>query len=147
MFSKILVPTDGTPASLRALKAACEMSRAHKAALTLLHVSPEYATPYVAEGVAFEWPPEQDYRRDCARAADKLFQRAQEVAKQAHVKLETAHAFGDSPAAAILDEAKRGGAELIVMASHGRRGLEALLLGSETQKVLARSGVPVMVVR
>ncbi len=147
MFSHILVPTDGTPASLHALKAGSELARAHKARLTLLHVSPEYATPYVSEGAVFEWPPEEDYRRECTRAAEKIFHRARETAKQAGVELETLHVFGDSPAQAILDEAKRGHADLIVMASHGRRGLEALLLGSETQKVLARAGVPVMVVR
>ena len=115
--------------------------------LTLVHVTPDYRTPYYPDGVMIDWPSEKDYKRDCKAAAEKVFEKDAALALKEGVAIDTIHLFGDSPADEILAAAKKQKADLIVMASHGRKGFEALLLGSETQKVLALSSVPVLVVR
>jgi nucleotide-binding universal stress UspA family protein len=117
------------------------------ALLTLVHVTPDYRTPYYPDGVMIDWPSEKDYKRDCKAAADKVIAKDAGVALKEGVESESLHVFGDSPANEILGAARKVKADLIVMASHGRKGIEALLLGSETQKVLARTQVPVLVVR
>lgn len=147
MFKKILCATDGSKRSAHAVKTAAAVAKGTGATLVLLHVSPEYSTPYYPDGVMIDWPSEKNYKRDCKAAAEKLFAKDAAVAKKEGVDAENLHVFGDSPAESILNAAKKEKADLIVMASHGRKGFEALLLGSETQKVLARTGVPVMVVR
>lgn len=147
MFKRILCATDGSKRSTHAVKTAAAVAKGTGAALVLLHVSPAYSTPYYPDGVMIDWPSERDYKRDCKAETEKLFEREGQVAKKAGVDVETIHVFGDSPAELILHSAKKAKADLIVMASHGRKGFEALLLGSETQKVLAHATTPVMVVR
>jgi nucleotide-binding universal stress UspA family protein len=147
MFRRILCATDGSKRSAHAVKTAAALAHGSGALLTLVHVTPDYRTPYYPDGVMIDWPSEKDYKRDCKAAADKVFARDAAAAQKEGVEVEAMHLFGDSPADEILAAAKKAKADLIVMASHGRKGFEALLLGSETQKVLARSNVPVLVVR
>lgn len=147
MFKRILCATDGTKRSAHAVKTAAALAHGSGALLTLVHVTPDYRTPYYPDGVMIDWPSEKDYKRDCKAAADKVFAKDREIAQKEGAEAEAVHLFGDSPAAEILGAAKKAKADLIVMASHGRKGFEALLLGSETQKVLARTNVPVLVVR
>ena len=147
MFRRILCATDGSKRSTHAVKTAAALAHGSGALLTLVHVTPDYRTPYYPDGVMIDWPSEKDYKRDCKAAADKVFARDAAAAQKEGVEAEAMHLFGDSPADEILAAAKKAKADLIVMASHGRKGFEALLLGSETQKVLARTNVPVLVVR
>jgi nucleotide-binding universal stress UspA family protein len=147
MFKRILCATDGSKRSAHAVKTAAAIAKDMGALLTLVHVTPDYRTPYYPDGVMIDWPSEKDYKRDCKAAAEKVFARDTAAALKDGVEAETVHLFGDSPADEILGAARKAKADLIVMASHGRKGFEALLLGSETQKVLARSNVPVLVVR
>lgn len=147
MFKRILCATDGSKRSAHAVKTAAAIAKDMGALLTLVHVTPDYRTPYYPDGVMIDWPSEKDYKRDCKAAAEKVFERDSAAALKDGVQAETVHLFGDSPADEILGAARKAKADLIVMASHGRKGFEALLLGSETQKVLARSNVPVLVVR
>jgi nucleotide-binding universal stress UspA family protein len=147
MFRRILCATDGSKRSAHAVKTAAGLARTSTASVILVHVTPDYRTPYYPDGVMIDWPSEKDYKRDCKAAADKVFEKDAALALKEGVQVETVHLFGDSPAEEILSAAKKNKADLIVMASHGRRGFEALLLGSETQKVLARTNVPVLVVR
>ena len=147
MFRRALVAIDGTPRSARAVKTAAALARTSGGVLTLFHASSEYRTPDYPEGIPIEWPSQKDYAKDCTNAATKLFEHARRICLKDGVNPATAHVFADSPAEAILEAARKVRAEVIVMASHGRKGFEALLLGSETQKVLARSKVPVLVVR
>ena len=147
MFRRILCATDGSKRSAHAVKTAAALAHGSGALLTLVHVTPDYRTPYYPDGVMIDWPSEKDYKRDCKAAADKVFAKDTASALKEGVEVETQHLFGDSPADEILAAAKKAKADLIVMASHGRKGFEALLLGSETQKVLARTTVPVLVVR
>jgi nucleotide-binding universal stress UspA family protein len=147
MFKRILCATDGSKRSTHAVKAAAVLAQGSGALLTLVHVTPDYRTPYYPDGVMIDWPSEKDYKRDCKAAADKVFAKDAALALKEGVQTDSLHMFGDSPADEILAAAKKLKADLIVMASHGRKGFEALLLGSETQKVLARTNVPVLVVR
>ncbi len=86
-------------------------------------------------------------RRWRRKEAEKILEAVAEKAEAAGVKCTTSHAIASAPWEAILSAAKKAKADAIVMASHGRRGVSALLLGSETQKVLTHSKVPVIVVR
>jgi nucleotide-binding universal stress UspA family protein len=147
MFRRILCATDGSKRSAHAVKTAAALAHGSGALLTLVHVTPDYRTPYYPDGVMIDWPSEKDYKRDCKAAADKVFAKDAEITLKEGVEADHLHLFGDSPADEILGAAKKAKADLIVMASHGRQGFEALLLGSETQKVLARASVPVLVVR
>jgi len=147
MFRRILCATDGSKRSTHAVKTAAVLAHGSGALLTLVHVTPDYRTPYYPDGVMIDWPSEKDYKRDCKAAAEKVFAKDAEITLKEGVEAENLHLFGDSPADEILAAAKKAKADLIVMASHGRKGFEALLLGSETQKVLARTTVPVLVVR
>ena len=147
MFRRILCATDGSKRSAHAVKTAAALAHGCGAMLTLVHITPDYRTPYYPDGVMIDWPSEKDYKRDCKAAADKVFAKDAALALKEGVQTDSLHMFGDSPADEILAAAKKLKADLIVMASHGRKGFEALLLGSETQKVLARTNVPVLVVR
>ena len=147
MFKRILCATDGSKRSTHAVRTAAALAHGSGALLTLVHVTPDYRSPYYPDGVMIDRPSVKDYKRDCKAAAEKVFAKDLATASKEGAEAETLHLFGDSPADELLAAAKKGKADLIVRASHGRKGFEALLLGSETQKVLARTAVPVLVVR
>lgn len=115
--------------------------------LLIFHASRTYEALYYPDGVGMVWPPKEKYEKEAAAGADKVLKGASALAKKLGVKATTAHSYSDSPAEAIIATAKKFKADLIVMASHGRKGLDKLLLGSETQRVLARTKLPVLVVR
>ena len=147
MYKHILIPTDGSPASLRAAKARVELARATGARVTAFFAAPA-PTPVVYDGllpVAY-MPPEQ-HAEVIARAASKFLGVIADLAKGAGVPCESVHVTSDFPAEAIIACARQRKCDLIFMASHGRRGLSGLLLGSETQKVLTHSKIPVVVYR
>ena len=147
MFKFILVPIDGTTQSNHAVKTAAALAKNLGATLMVFHASRTYQSMYLPEGMPMAWPPEKQYLKEASAGADKVLKSATALAKRQGVQATTAHSHSDSPAAAILATAKKFKADLIVMASHGRRGLDKLLLGSETQRVLARTTLPVLVVR
>ena len=148
MFKRILVPIDGTPRSQRAVKYAVDIARVHGGSLVLYHMSPSYHPPYVVDPYsAVQWLPEAQYLGEAKAESAKLLAKAKKLATAKRVTAKVVHAFGDAPAKAILAAARKARADSIVMASHGRRGLEKLFLGSETQKVLGKTTLPVLVVR
>ncbi len=147
MYKHILIPTDGSPASLRAAKAGVELARATGARVTAFFAAPT-PTPVVYDGllpVGYMTP--DQHAEVIARAASKYLGAVADLAKAAGVRCESIHVTSDFPAEAIVDSAKQRKCDLIFMASHGRRGLAGLLLGSETQKVLTHSKIPVVVYR
>lgn len=146
MFQNILVPTDGTTSSDHAVRAAAEVAERFGAKLTLLHALPKYRSPYFPEA-GLAWPNEDQYLTESSKNAVELLERAKVSAERQGLKVATMHVYNDGPAEAIVAVATETKADLIVMASHGRRGLQKLLLGSETQKVLAHIKLPVLVVR
>ena len=150
MYKHILVPTDGSPLSAKALRAAADLARGIKAKVTALHVIPEYMPPMASEAAvvytAADYSPEA-YRKATEAEARKLLSKASSAIEARKVRCETAFVTSAAPWSAIVKTAKSKKCDLIVMASHGRRGLAGVLLGSETTKVLTHSKTPVLVCR
>lgn len=147
MYKHILVPTDGSPLSLRAVKHAVKLAAATGARITGLFVSPA-PVPLVFEGLMpVRHLQPDEHRALIDRAASRYLGAVEAAARKAGVDCECITLTGEYPADAILQEAQRRKCDLIVMASHGRRGLQGVLLGSETQKVLAHARTPVLVCR
>ena len=123
------------------------MAQAIGAKLSVFYSSPDYPMPAYAEGVAFEPMSRREYAAICKKEADKILGAVALKAESAGLEFNTVHAIAPAPWEAILAAAKKNKCQAIVMASHGRRGVTAMLLGSETQKVLTHSKLPVLVVR
>ena len=144
MFTKILVPTDGSDLSIKAARGAVEMARRLGARLVGMTVVEPYAYTTLSE---YRPEPAGEYERRVEAIAQERLAPIESDAKAANVAVETTVTRSFSPFEAIIDTAKRKQCDVIFMASHGRRGLSAVLLGSETQKVLTHSHIPVMVYR
>jgi len=144
MFKRILVPTDGSDISSKAVSSAIALAKFHGATIFALSVKEPF--PYSAVSEMQPTPPQEFFdaqeRIASSRVKAVLAQaEAAGVPVQGHT-LEALHAWE-----AIIEHAGKHDCDLIVMASHGRRGVQALLLGSETQKVLTHCSTPVLVVR
>jgi nucleotide-binding universal stress UspA family protein len=147
MFKHILLPTDGSPLSGRAVASGIELAKALGARVTGLFVAPP-ATPLVFEHfLPVRYMEPDDHAALIEREAAHALGQVEKAAKAAGVTCETKQLTSDYPADAIMTTAHRSKCDLIVMASHGRTGVSAMLLGSETQKVLTHSKVPVLVHR
>jgi nucleotide-binding universal stress UspA family protein len=147
MYRNILVATDGSRLSAKAVAHALALARALGAKLTAFHASPDYPMPAYADGVMFDPVSPTEYAAMCKKEADKIFNAIGVKAKAARIPFATEHTITATVWKAILAAAKKQKCDAIVMASHGRRGVSALLIGSETQKVLTHSKLPVIVVR
>lgn len=144
-FKHILFPTDGSPMSGAALLTCMEMARSDGARVTVLHVLPEFHM-LTANTEMIEDTREQ-YLTDTEQRGRKLLAAAEQAARDAGVPCETVLRRSDHPYQEILEVARDRGCDLVTMASHGYRGVKAMLLGSETQKVLVHSMIPVLVLR
>jgi len=148
MFKHILVPTDGSGLSARAAKAAAELARVSNARITAVHaVAPYYSPPSAEAAVLMPGLSQQEYEAATEAHAQRMLRVVAAQAEAAGVPCETLVVTSEHPWQAIVDEAAKKHCDLIAMASHGRRGLAGLLLGSETHKVLTHSKVPVFVLR
>lgn len=144
MFKRILVPTDGSDITGKAVDKAIALAKSVGAQLFTISVKEPF--PYSAISEMQPTPPQEFFDAQERIAAKRLAQ-VTEAAKAAGVACQAHSVEALHPWEAIIDHAKRTECDLVVMASHGRRGVSALLLGSETQKVLTHSTVPVLVVR
>ena len=144
MYQRILVPTDGSDITAKAVTTAIAMAKLCAATLTTLCVKEPF--PYSAISEMQPTPP-QDFFDAQERIANARVNTVSELCKAAGLSCHAHTVEALHPWEAIIDHAKTMGCDLIVMASHGRRGVSALLLGSETQKVLTHTRVPVLVVR
>ena len=123
------------------------MVRSLGARLTAFHASPDYPLPVYADGVVYEPLSRREYAEACAKEADKILSAVAAKAKLARVRFDQAHSISATPWEAILAAARRNKCDAIVMASHGRRGISAIVLGSQTVKVLTHCKIPVLVYR
>ena len=144
MHRHILIPTDGSALSQAAVEYGIALAKSVGAKVTLLTVSAPFHTIAV-EQVVTDTP--EQYTKQVAALAKNYLDAAKEVALAAGMSCETMHVEHDYPYLAIIETAAKKSCDLIVMASHGRRGISAVMLGSETSKVLTHSGIPVLVVR
>jgi nucleotide-binding universal stress UspA family protein len=147
MYKHILVATDGSKLSQKAVTHAIALAQALGAKMTVFYASPDYPLPAYADGVVYEPVSKKEYAALANREAEKILKAIAEKAEAGGLDCATMHTIAPAPWEAILAAAKKAKADAIVMASHGRRGVSALLLGSETQKVLTHSKLPVIVVR
>lgn len=145
MFKKILVPTDGSELSGKAVQAAVDFARSTGAALEVLSVAEPY--PYSPIGETAFVPDLAEYEKQALDAARNVVGKVAILAEQAGVTVETHLAQSFNPYEEIVKVAEKSGCDAIFMASHGRKGLNRLFIGSETQKVLAHTTLPVLVFR
>jgi nucleotide-binding universal stress UspA family protein len=145
MFNgNVLVATDGSALSERAVETAAQLAARLGAGLTAVTVQAPYPYSGVGESSAMAGA---DYRAEVGAEASARLARAKEIATAAGVECRTSMQEAADVYRGILAAAEQHGAGLVVLASHGRKGLSALMLGSETQKLLAHTTVPVLVVR
>ena len=147
MYKNILVATDGSRLSAKAVAHALALAKSVGAKLTGFYASADYPMPAYADGVVYEPVSRKEYAAMCKKEAEKILDIIATRARAAGVTFAGVHAIASAPWEAILSAARKNKCDAIVMASHGRRGVSALLLGSETQKVLTHSKLPVIVVR
>ena len=146
-YRHILVPTDGSEISERAVEQAVSLAAALGARLRVLHVQVSFPISLVGVGELVEPSTVDALMAATQQRAETILGEAMARAAAAGVEAEQSLLVNPKHHQAILEEARTHGCDLIVMASHGRRGLEGLLIGSETQRVLTQSSCPVLVVR
>ena len=145
MFTHILLPTDGSNLSQAAIQKGVQLAKSIKAKITGISVVPEQKYYLYKTDINVQ---EKDERAKHHKLqANRNLAFLEKAAKEAGVPCETLCEIGDHPYETIIKVAEKRGCDLIMMASHGRRGLKGLLLGSETQKVLTHSLIPVLVHR
>jgi nucleotide-binding universal stress UspA family protein len=145
MFQHILVSTDGSELAQKGVEQGLALAKAFGARATIITVS-ESMLPYAGTGEVSAMV-YQDYATIQKQGADRALETARETAERLGVAAETVWQENVSPADGIVATAEERGCDLIAMASHGRRGLRRLILGSVASEVLARSPVPVLVAR
>jgi nucleotide-binding universal stress UspA family protein len=150
MYTNILVSTDGSDVARKGLEHGIALAKALNAKVTIITVTEPLPVDY-GGGHDAGWIPSPEeivrFNEACAFGAVKVLDEARALAEQIGISAEVLHVPNAHPAAAIIEAAKSGGCDLIVMGSHGRRGFRKLFLGSQTSEVLADGGVPVLVVR
>jgi nucleotide-binding universal stress UspA family protein len=145
MFKHVLLPTDGSQLSETAIQAGIRFAKSIGAKVTALYAMPQFhMLTYQTEMLT---DTKEEFAKDCKAHAERFLEVVTQAAKAAGVPCETALATNDRPYEAIIATAKEKGCDLIMMASHGRSGVQAFLLGSETHKVLTHSTIPVLVFR
>jgi nucleotide-binding universal stress UspA family protein len=146
MFKKILVPTDGSDLSGKAIRGAIELAKLTGGRIVAVSVAEPYPFQYAPmDGVAV--PDLNLYEKQMQDYAQVHVEQVADAASKAGVPCETHVALSFNPYEKIVETARDHGCDVILMASHGRKGLNKLFLGSETQKVLAHSTIPVIVYR
>jgi len=147
VYSNLLVPTDGSKLSDKAVGQAIALAQALKAKITAFHASADYPMPVYADGVSIQLLSKREYVKQAREEARKILDNVATKAAAAGVDCDTMNAIAAAPWEGIIACTKKARCDAIVMASHGRGGLSAMLLGSETTKVLTHSKLPVLVVR
>jgi len=145
MYTHILIPTDGSELAGKAVRHGIALAQRIDAKITALTVVPPFHT-FTIDTQMIEDTPAQ-YRTRMQRHVKKTLGAVAEAARASGVAFEIVHEEHEHPYRAIIDTADAKGCDLIVMASHGRRGISALVLGSETIKVLTHCRIPVLVHR
>lgn len=147
MFKHILVPTDGSEFSRQTAERAVSFAKDAGARITIFFAKPEYPITYYGEGALIDPTSPEKFATLMDEHAAVYLGEIAKLCQDAGVPYATATTTSDVPYQAIIEAAEGAGCDLIFMASHGRRGLSAMLLGSETNKVLTHTKIPVLVYR
>jgi nucleotide-binding universal stress UspA family protein len=145
MYKRILIPTDGSPLSAMAIEKGIGLAKATGAKVVGMTVSVPFhifaLDPMMVSDTR------ETYKKNCEEVAAKCLSAVKTAASAAGVPCDVVHVIAEHPYEGIIETAKGQGCDLIFMASHGRKGVSALVLGSETLKVLTHSKIPVLVCR
>jgi len=147
VFQNFLVPIDGSELSLRAVRAAVALASEVEARVTFFHALPDGESSLYGEAALMRSIEPGAFERAVNERAAALLADAERIASEAGIVSARSHEVADRPYEGIIAAAEKLGCDLIVMASHGYRGVKGLLLGSQTQQVLAHSTIPVLVYR
>jgi nucleotide-binding universal stress UspA family protein len=147
MFKHILVPTDGSQLSFETAKKAVDFAKECNARITFFFAKPDYPIAFYGEGALIDPTTPEKFSEMADRQGAEILAQVRSIGEFVGVVCDTRSAVSDVPYQAIIDVADECSCDLIFMASHGRRGISGLLLGSETQKVLTHSTIPVLVFR
>jgi nucleotide-binding universal stress UspA family protein len=149
MYKHILISTDGSKLATKGLLHGLELAKNQGAAVTIVTVTEMWSALAMAKQQAggSTLHPTERYEEQAAEAARMVLDKAVQLAQSQGINAETLHVADQHPAEGIIATSTDRGCDLIVMASHGRRGLSRLMLGSQTYEVLSHSAVPVLVVR
>lgn len=147
MFKHLLVPTDGSPLSTSTVDRAVSFAKEAGARITFFYAQPDFPMPIYGEGALIDPTTPEQFARSAAEEARVILEKAKQAADSAGVTAGTDTLVNEVPYEGIIDAANRHGCDLIFMASHGRRGIAGLLLGSEATKVLTHSKIPVLIYR
>ncbi|MDR1423979.1 MAG: universal stress protein [Azoarcus sp.] len=147
MFNHILVPTDGSPLSETAVARSIAFAKEIGARITFFYSQPDFPMPIYGEGALIDPTTPEQFAQSAQQEAQRILERAKAAAQAEGITADTDTQVSEVPYEAIIGAADRHGCDLIFMASHGRKGIAGLLLGSETQKVLTHSKTPVLVYR
>lgn len=145
MYKKILVPVDGSPTSQRGLAEAIKLAKALNASLCLVHVVDEFVMTVAYSPIPYE----PNFNEALRRLGASTLKSAEEavIAQGLKPEVELIEMIGGRAADKIVEHAQRSGADLIVMGTHGRRGIRRLAMGSDAELVLRSAPVPVLLVR
>lgn len=147
MFKNLLVPIDGSALSDAAVVKAVSFARETGARITFFYAQPDFPMPIYGEGALIDPTTPEQFAQAAAQEAERILAKAKAVAAASGVTSTSDTLIHEVPYEAIIQAADRHACDLIFMASHGRRGIAGLLLGSETQKVLTHCTIPVLVFR
>lgn len=147
MFKHILVPTDGSSLSGETVQRAIAFARESGARIAFFYAKPEYPVAFYGEGAFIDPTTPEKFAEMANQQAREILDTCERQARDSEVGCTSLAVTSDIPYEAIIAGANTAGCDLIFMASHGRRGISGLLLGSETQKVLTHSKIPVLVYR
>ena len=147
MYRHLLAAADGSELSDLAVNHAIDLAKQLGARLTLLHVAGQYPPPMLVDGTVFPTLPQEEHEAAAAQQSKQILEPWVARAKAAGVECDAVHESDSAAWHAIMGVAARAGCDLIVMGSHGRGGFASLIMGSQTQKVLHHTNLPVLVVR
>lgn len=147
MFKHVLVPTDGSDLSQETARRAVSFAKESAAKITAMYAKPEYPVTYYGEGALIDPTTPEKFAELAEQQAVQNLLFVEVLCQEAGVEFSKLSLTNDVPYEAIIEAAAQCECDLIFMASHGRRGLSGLLLGSETNKVLTHSKIPVLVFR
>lgn len=148
MYKKILIATDGSEFAKKAISHGVELAARVGATVVIVTVTQGWSAYQMAEKIQKgQANPIQDFTASMKQHADKILTEAEEIAKAGDVSCKTVHVTNGYPAESIIETSDSEDCDLIVMATHGRRGLGRMLLGSQTAEVLGFSRIPVLVLR
>lgn len=147
MYKHLLVPTDGSELSTNASESAVAFAASLNARITFLYIQPEFPLPLAGEGAMMVPESREEFAHSTQAQAQRILDAAVSIATKAGVSAQARTAVSDIPYELIINTANAEGCDLVFMASHGRKGLAGLLIGSETHKVLTHCKIPVLVYR